>query len=144
MIFHNTHVSNYDSHEPIREHGPEGKWHWVQNNPCCSMTSFPSIPKEGHTSCFFSIFSIPHGFFSFTVHFSNTSPIYWTLPIFPALLMWLSGNESACQYRTCRLDPRSGEALGEGNGSPLQNSCLENPIDKNPWWATVHGVAKKS
>ena len=31
---------------------------------------------------------------------------------------------------------------GEGNGNPLQYSCLENPMDKGPWWATVHGVAK--
>ena len=32
--------------------------------------------------------------------------------------------------------------LGEGNGNPLQNSCLENPMDRGAWWATVHGVAK--
>ena len=32
--------------------------------------------------------------------------------------------------------------FGEGNGTPLQYSCLENPMDGGPWWATVHGVAK--
>ena len=31
---------------------------------------------------------------------------------------------------------------GEGNGSPLQHSCLENPMDGGAWWAAVHGVAK--
>ena len=31
---------------------------------------------------------------------------------------------------------------GEGNGNPLQYSCLENPTDKGAWWATVHGAAK--
>ena len=31
---------------------------------------------------------------------------------------------------------------GEGNGTPLQYSCLENPMDGEVWWATVHGVAK--
>ena len=31
---------------------------------------------------------------------------------------------------------------GEGNGNPLQYSCLENPMDRGNWWATVHGVAK--
>ena len=31
---------------------------------------------------------------------------------------------------------------GEGNGTPLQYSCLENPMDGRAWWATVHGVAK--
>ena len=32
--------------------------------------------------------------------------------------------------------------LGEGNGTPLQYSCLENPMDRGAWWAAVHGVAK--
>ena len=32
--------------------------------------------------------------------------------------------------------------IGEGNGNPLQYSCLENPMDGGAWWATVHGVAK--
>ena len=31
---------------------------------------------------------------------------------------------------------------GEGNGNPLQYSCLENPVDRGAWWATVHGVAR--
>ena len=31
---------------------------------------------------------------------------------------------------------------GEGNGTPLQFSCLENPVDRGAWWATVHGVAR--
>ena len=36
----------------------------------------------------------------------------------------------------------SSEDKGEGNGTPLQYSCLENPIDGGAWWAAVHGVAK--
>ena len=32
------------------------------------------------------------------------------------------------------------QPLGEGNGKPLQYSCLENPMDGGAWWATVHGV----
>ena len=35
-----------------------------------------------------------------------------------------------------------GVSLGEGNGHPLQDSCLENPMDGRAWWAAVHGVAK--
>ena len=31
---------------------------------------------------------------------------------------------------------------GEGNGNPLQNSCLGNPMDRGAWWATIHGVAE--
>ena len=36
----------------------------------------------------------------------------------------------------------SGRSPGEGNGYPLQYSCLENPMDREAWWATVHGVTK--
>ena len=32
--------------------------------------------------------------------------------------------------------------VGEGNGTPLQHSCLENPMEGGAWWATVHGIAK--
>ena len=38
--------------------------------------------------------------------------------------------------------PGTGRSPGEGNGNPLQYSCLENPMDGGAWWATVHGVAK--
>ena len=37
-----------------------------------------------------------------------------------------------------------GRALGEGNGNPLQYSCLRNPIDRGAWWAAVHGLTKES
>ena len=35
-----------------------------------------------------------------------------------------------------------GKSLGEGNGTPLQYSCLENPMDGGAWWAAVHGVIR--
>ena len=38
--------------------------------------------------------------------------------------------------------PGWGRSLGEGNGNPLQYSCLENPMDRGAWWATVNGVTK--
>ena len=38
--------------------------------------------------------------------------------------------------------PGSGRSLGEGNGNPLQYSRLGNPMDREAWWATVHGVTK--
>ena len=37
---------------------------------------------------------------------------------------------------------QSGKFSGEGNGNPLQYSCLGNPVDRGAWWAAVHGVAK--
>ncbi|WP_207209382.1 hypothetical protein, partial [Facklamia hominis] len=36
----------------------------------------------------------------------------------------------------------SNVVCGEGNGTPLQYSCLQNSMDRGAWWATVHGVAK--
>ena len=38
--------------------------------------------------------------------------------------------------------PGSGRSSGEGNGNPLQYYCLENPMDRGAWYATVHGVPK--
>ena len=38
--------------------------------------------------------------------------------------------------------PGSGRSPGEGNGNPLQYSCLGNPMDGGAWWATVHGVTE--
>ena len=40
--------------------------------------------------------------------------------------------------------PGSGRSPGEGNGNPLQYSCLENPMDRGAWRATVHGVEEQS
>ena len=50
--------------------------------------------------------------------------------------------ESACNAGDLGLIPESGRSPGEGNGNPLQYSCLENPNDRGAWQATVHGVAK--
>ena len=38
--------------------------------------------------------------------------------------------------------PGLGRSPGEGNGNPLQYSCLESPMDRGAWWATVHGIAE--
>ena len=55
---------------------------------------------------------------------------------------WLSGEEFACQSGDLDSIPGSGRSPGEGNGNPLQYSCLENPMDREAWRGTVHGVAK--
>ena len=49
--------------------------------------------------------------------------------------------ESACNAGDLGLIPGPGSYPGEENGDPLQYSCLENPVDRGAWWATVHGVA---
>ena len=58
---------------------------------------------------------------------------------------WCNGKESVCQHGDTRdkgLIPGSRRSPGGGNGNPLQYSCLENPMDRGSWWATVHGVAE--
>jgi len=52
------------------------------------------------------------------------------------------GKESACSAGDPGWIPESGRSPGEGNGYPLQNSCLEDSVIRGDWWATVHGVAK--
>ena len=62
---------------------------------------------------------------------------------------WLSegpggsySKESACNAEDLRSIPRLGRSPGEGDGNPLQYSCLENSMDRGAWQAIVHGVAK--
>ena len=50
--------------------------------------------------------------------------------------------ESACKAEDPGSVPGSGRSPGEGNGNPLQYSCLENPMDRGGQQAPVHGVAK--
>ena len=51
------------------------------------------------------------------------------------------GKEPACNAGDLGSIPGSGRSPGEGNGNTLQYSCLENPMDKGAWQATVHEVA---
>jgi len=53
-----------------------------------------------------------------------------------------NGKEFACNIGDPDLIPGLGRFPGEGNGYPLQYSCLEKPMDRGAWQATVHGVAK--
>ena len=58
---------------------------------------------------------------------------------------WLSSKESACSIGDTGdavLIPGSGRYPGEGNGNLFHYSCLENPMDRGAWQATVHGVTE--
>ena len=50
------------------------------------------------------------------------------------------GKKPACNVGDPGSIPGSGRSPEEGNGYPLQYSCLENSMDRGAWWATVHGV----
>ena len=52
------------------------------------------------------------------------------------------GKESACDVGDPVSTAGSGRPPGEGNDNPLQYPCLENPMDRGAWWATVHGVTR--
>ena len=52
------------------------------------------------------------------------------------------GKESACNARDTGLIPESGRYHWEGNGNPLQYSCLGNSMDRGTWWPMAHGVTK--
>ena len=50
--------------------------------------------------------------------------------------------ETACNVGNVSSILGSGRSPGEGNGYPLQYSCLENSMDREAWWAIVHGIAR--
>ena len=52
------------------------------------------------------------------------------------------GKQSACNAGAPGLILGSGRSSGEGNGNSLHYSCLENPMDRGDWWATVYGVTE--
>ena len=103
----------------------------------------------------------------YVYHFANTiclnfiTKFYKTLSIIPikftnkdvwycqmrgmilGLLWWLSSKESPVNAGDTSSIPGSGRSPGEINGNLLQYTCLENPLDRGAWWATVHGDTKE-
>ena len=61
---------------------------------------------------------------------------FWGFP------WWLISKEFPCIAGDIDLISGLGRSSGEGNGNPLQYSCLENFVDRGAWWATVYGVTK--
>ena len=111
--------------------------------------TLPSSPRD-HLQWPLAKTSPPHGVPAAGCPFPGHSPSSWLLwcsthpGIPPTLLLHLltplpllgfpdgpSSKEPVCQCR------RQGRSLGEGNGNPLQYSCLENPMGRRAWWATV-------
>ena len=69
---------------------------------------------------------------------SQQPPDSW-LDYFPG---GLEGKAPTCNAGDPGSIPETGRSPGEGNGTPLQYSCLENPMDGGAWEAAVHGVAE--
>ena len=76
------------------------------------------------------------------MRFVDFKSLYKSLTGFPG---GASGKEPTCQckrHKRFRFDPWVGKIPGGGHGNPLQYSCLESPIHRGAWRATVHGVAQ--
>jgi len=74
----------------------------------------------------------------------NIVPEYLGLWGFPGDSVVKNLPVNAGDIRDVGLIPGLVRSLGGGHGNPLQYSCLENPMDRGAWWATVHGVTKES
>ena len=73
------------------------------------------------------------------------SCLYTRTTHYHGLTQWLSDKESACDAENTGdrgSIPGLGRSHGEGNGNPLKNFCLENPMDRGGWWAAVQRVTK--
>ena len=106
---------------------------WKYHNCLFSVLSLWASPSM-HPYSFLS--SSPPSLCLSCIHYTDT---YRTL-ILARVVRNLSA--SAGDSRDSCLIPELGRSPGEGSGNPFQYSCLENPMDRQPWQATVHGVAK--
>ena len=133
--------------------------HWIRKIPWRRAWQLPSVflPRESHGQRwlqFIGLQRVEH-------YWSNVAYMHpwrlhymgivdqiinnWQLICPPAHLglpCWLSDKVSACSAGDPGSVPGSGRSPGEGNGNPLQYSCLANSRDRGAWWAIVHGVAK--
>ena len=96
---------------------------WVLSfKPAFSLSSFTCIKRLFSSSLLYAIRLVPSAYLGFPGG--------------------SDGKDSACKARDLGSIPGSGQSPGEGNGNPIQYSCLENPVDRGAWWATVHSVAE--
>ena len=113
----------------------------AQSTPALSLSSQEKCPHRA-TDTFLAEKVID------IVTFPLASPPCNNCQIWPLLPSWKGfpggsdGKASACNVGDLGSTPGSGRSPGEGNGNPLQYSCLENSMDGGAWWATVHGVTK--
>ena len=82
-----------------------------------------------------------------SVRFLGQEEIPWRrnrlpTPVFIGFPGGSDNKESVCKAGDLGLIPRLGRSPGGGHGNSLQYSCLEKPMGRGAWWATVHGVAK--
>ena len=104
----------------------EGSLLWV---PLCVVTNCQLEKSARHRSCELS--SMPY--------LTEDCSLRDSLSDSSKELLMRGRERGQC---TCDFGQRVCTISGEGNGNPLQYSCLENPMDRGVWWAIIHGVAK--
>ena len=107
-------------------------WEWSWSPPPVQCHEPPSIVLQA--LCLLDL--IPWIYLSLPVYNCKGFDLVWGFP---------SGSEvkaSASNVGNPGLIPGLGRSPGEGNDNPLQYSCLENPMDRGAWRATVHGITK--
>ena len=93
------------------------------------------VPQPTTTPCNTRILSLPE---------SHPLPLpFWLRPLKKCVPGWLSGKETTCNAGDVSSILGLRRSPGVGNGNPLQDSCMGNPMDIRAWQGTDHGVAKK-
>ena len=118
-------------------------WAGLQRSIPSGASGFQSAADNGmlpvSPECLYRVFCEPE--FNQVLFFLVTYMplIIWASQLAPVVM---TSAASAGDARDVGSVPGSGRSPGGGPGNPLQCSCLENPMDRGAWWATVHGVAK--
>ena len=126
---------------------------WIQLHSTLTYENFMQILACGKAFEFIFLCSMSfHNFSCLNMYFKWTVCGLWTwsylgwhhlkpeVPV--SLKYWFAMFDGTCHAGDLGLISGSGRSLGEVNDNSLQYSCLENPVDRGAWRATVHGVAK--
>ena len=112
---------------------------WPGDRGCKNTRVCPILLEHSENTLsegilFHMCFTLSYFISTYCSYFAHFYLLYFTLVA--QMVKNLPTQETQVQF------PGSGRSPGEGNGSPLQYSCQENPMDRGAWRATVHGVAK--
>ena len=112
---------------------------WISRKYKCPLPL--NLPPHPHSIPFFYIVRVPH----WTSCVTQQLPISYLFKILASQMVLVVRNlpTNTGDIGDTGFIPGLGRCPGEENGNPLQYSCLENPMDRGSWQATVHGVAKR-
>ena len=94
-----------------------------------------------HSKCFSCVFCVVSPCLDSSIFWGHIS-VFLLLTLLKDFPGGSDSKESACNAGDPDSVPGLVRSPGEGNGNPLQYSCLETPMDREAWWATVHWVTK--